>query len=124
MENQNREPAYKTLAMFNDMTKELNKLTIAMAQFQNDIAYIKESVKQNNVDHKEIVEKIDGLTETFQTKIIDKADHKEVMEKIQELDEKYAPKAAWTVLVWAGTVLGGAFLISLGAFLLKLYKMF
>ena len=61
--------------------QQVNNLEITMAQLKNDIGYIKDSLKNNDSQHKEIIQKIDHLGDTFQGKIQDKADQKEVMDK-------------------------------------------
>ena len=62
--------------------EEITNLKNGIAVMKNDITYIKDSVKQNLEDHKEIIAKIDGL------------------------NNKYAPMVAWTVMVWVGRTIG------------------
>jgi translation elongation factor EF-G len=114
-ENPNREPAIKTLQMF-------NKIDITMAEFQKDITYIKDSVKQNIEDHKEIVSKIDNLGKTFQGNINEKVDRTEIMKKLESFDKRYAPMAAWKIMIWAGGIIGAAILGGVIVFLAQMYK--
>ena len=72
-----------------NMEQEINNLKITMAELKSDIAYIKDSVKQNLTDHKEILSKIDHLGDTFQGKIQDKADQKEVMARFTNVEVDY-----------------------------------
>jgi len=45
------------------MQEELNELKINMVKLQKDIAYIKESLTDNKLDHEKMMEKIDKWIE-------------------------------------------------------------
>lgn len=86
------------------MDKDIVKLQIDMAQIQENIAYIKDSVKQNALDHKEIIQKVDNL--------------------VSAMDTKYAPRVAWTIMIWAGSIVGGSIILGIIALLARLYKLY
>ena len=81
------------------MEQEISNLKITMAELKSDLSYIKQGLikndeanKQNALDHKEIIVKIDHLGDTFQGKIQDKADQREVMTKFDNLSATFITK--------------------------------
>ena len=72
------------------MENEITQLKVNMKEIQTDIGYIKESLVQNFTQHKEIIGKIDHLSDTFQTRIEDKADKKDIEGKYVST-ESFAP---------------------------------
>jgi len=103
---------------FMERTKEdVTNMKIHMAEIKTDICYIKDSMKQNDSQHKEIIGKIDSFIQAADDRFADKADHKETIEKMdkfmEDLDDKYAPKITYTIMVWAAGVIGTAVLIGI-----------
>ena len=74
------------------MGNEINNLKLNIMQINTDLKYIKGSLDKNEEQHKEILDKIDNLGETFQGKIQDKADHKETFGAIKGLAEAMESK--------------------------------
>lgn len=93
------------------MEQKIRALEINMAEIKTDIKYIKDSVKQNEKEHREIINKIDGFIKASEDRFAAKKEHRELTEQIASLDDKYAPKMAWTVLCWLGGIIGTAIVI-------------
>ena len=105
------------------MENELNNLKITMSELKKDIGYIKESLDKNDSQHKEILEKIDHLGDTFQDKIQDKADQKEVMEKFNHMELRFVTQDSFRPIQKLAYGLTGAILLAVvGAILALIFK--
>lgn len=103
------------------METKIQALEISMAELKTDLKYIKDSVRQNTIEHREMINKIDGFIEVSESRFADKKDHKELIEQIACLDDKYAPKMAWTVLVWTGSIVGAAIILGIIGLIAETY---
>jgi len=54
------------------MSEELNELKINLSTMKKDIAYIKESLTDNKLDHEKMMEKIDKWIETSERRFAPK----------------------------------------------------
>jgi len=95
-----------------------------MAQINTDLKYIKGSLDKNEEQHKEILDKIDNLGDTFTGKIQDKADHKETFGAIKGLAEamesKFVSKESFSPIQKIVYGLVGAMLLSIVAGIMAL----
>jgi hypothetical protein len=73
--------------------KFMEQINTTVALMKKDITTILNGLVDNKSEHKEILDKIDHLSDTFQGKIQDKADQKEI---INLLDTKYVSKEAFS----------------------------
>jgi chromosome segregation ATPase len=73
------------------MEQQVQQLEINLMKLTTDITYIKKSLDNNDNQHKEIIGKIDGLSETFTNKIKDKADYRETMEAMEKMSACFVP---------------------------------
>jgi hypothetical protein len=100
------------------MENEIESLKVSMAEFKKDIEFIKQGQGKNDVQHEEILAKIEESSRemryfinTANDTFVRTADHKETMRlfglTIASLDDKFAPKIIWNILCWAGGVSGG-----------------
>ena len=81
------------------MQEDVNNLQKNMVKIQTDIGYIKDSLKDNKEEHKEILDKIERWIETS--------------------EQRFAPKWAADVIKWTGGVVGTAVLIALLSLIIK-----
>ena len=97
---------------------KMQKFEINLMEFRKDIDYIKKGQEKNDVQHKEILTKIEesskemrDFVNTANDTFVRATDHKETMRlfglTIASLDDKFAPKIVWNILVWAGGISGG-----------------
>jgi len=98
------------------MEKDVKDLQINMAELKTDIKNIKDCLIENVDQHKEIraqqkeiIGKIDHLSDTFQTRIGDKVNEAEVREQFVSFKEtQWAEKfLAWTGMIIGATVIVG-----------------
>jgi uncharacterized coiled-coil DUF342 family protein len=119
MDNPNREPAIKTTLMFKEMQIEVNKININMAELQKDVSYIKEKVNNNVGEVKELSNKIDQFIKKAGDCYVEKEEHSQVMSKLNTLDEKYAPRLAWDILRYVGSVMAAIIITALMYLIIK-----
>jgi seryl-tRNA synthetase len=84
--NHNKHASQETRALINNMTDEVNKLTTCMEVLKTDVKYIKEALDKNDKDHTEIM--------------------KTIKEFIETADKRYSPMTCWSVMKYAGAVVG------------------
>jgi hypothetical protein len=113
------------------MDDKVQQLEISMAELKTNIEYIRKSQDKNDIQHKEILDKIeenslkmDGFIASSTDRFVDKKYHNETMCEIKNivstLDSKYAPKSAWTILIWLARIIGTAMLLGLLGLIYKL----
>jgi hypothetical protein len=98
-----------------------------MTEFSTDLQYIKKSLDKNDIQHKELGDKIDNLSSTFQTRVGDKADQKEVKDMFvamsDHIDDTYVTKDTFTPIQKIVYGMAGAILLAfLGGIFLLIFK--
>jgi hypothetical protein len=107
------------------METKIQALEISMAELKTDLRYIKDSVKQNAEEHKEIIDKIDGFIQSAENRFAAKAEHQDTVRQIVDLsnslENRFAPRMAWTILIWAGGIIGMALILGVVSLLAETY---
>ncbi len=106
------------------MENKIQNLEINMAELKRDISYIKKSIEQNVVDHKEIISKIDSFVQAADDRFADKKDHRDSMTKmddiIETIDSKYVSKEAFSPIQKIVYGMVGAILLTILGVVLSL----
>ncbi len=86
------DPAPATLDFMEKTREKISNINTSMAGIETNLDYIKKSLDKNEIQHKELGDKIDHLSTTFQNKWEDKADQKIVMDEFTNIKKNYAEK--------------------------------
>ena len=74
------------------MENELNIIKVNMAELKADIRYIKQSLDTNDKQHKEILDKIDAITEHASNRFAEKKDQTEIIKRFDGLSSMYVSR--------------------------------
>jgi len=74
------------------MDTEINIIKINMAELKADIHYIKKSLDTNEKQHREILDKINGIAVNADLRFADKKDQEEIMKKFNGLSNIYVSR--------------------------------
>lgn len=97
------------------MSEEYTNIQVNMESMRKDISSLKESQDKTN----KAFEKND-LYHADLKKSVD-IGNKAILAKIDDLDSKFSGKWVETMFIWAARILGGAFLLGLAGFLIKVF---